>query len=94
MVTEPYVHLTGTERRILEALSKANGQPIKWSALAIAAMGYDNPASLRVHIHRMRKKVTLDLDVISGYGVRLAVTHPCPHCRGTGYELSTEGSTT
>jgi DNA-binding response OmpR family regulator len=88
MVTEPYVHLTGSEYKLLEALQKAQGGVVEWADLSEIVLGYYNRDAAKVHLCRLRQKIPdLKIDVVRGVGVRLAITPPCAHCRGTGFAL-------
>jgi len=88
VTTSPYVHLTGSEYKLLDALQKAQGGVIDWSDLSDKVLGYYNRDAAKVHLCRLRRKIPeLKIDVVRGVGVRLAVTPPCSHCKGTGYVL-------
>jgi DNA-binding response OmpR family regulator len=72
----------------LEALQQAQGRVVEWPDLSDIALGYYNRDAAKVHLCRLRRKIPdLKIDVVRGVGVRLAITPPCAHCKGTGFAL-------
>ena len=80
------VHLSGAERRILEALG--SGELVTWAALSKAAVGYYNIDSLRMMLWRLKRKLPgFDYETTYGVGIRMLGVDTCPHCHGTGVKL-------